>query len=38
MSLLLARMARTITQHWVRSLLAAIVVIVLLGAAAGAGG
>jgi RND superfamily putative drug exporter len=38
MSLLLARMARTITQHWVRSLFAAIAVIVLLGAAAGAGG
>ena len=38
MSLLLARMARTLTQHWVRSLFAAIAVIVLLGAAAGAGG
>ena len=38
MSLLLARMARTITQHWVRSLFAAIAVIVLLGFAAGAGG
>jgi len=38
MSLLLARLARTITHHWKRSALAAVVVIVLLGAAAGAGG
>jgi putative drug exporter of the RND superfamily len=38
MSLLLARLARTLTSHWKRSLLAAIAVIVLLGAAAGAGG
>src|SRR5918992_2739833 len=38
MSLLLARMARSVTQHWVRSVLAAIVVIILLGFAAGAGG
>jgi hypothetical protein len=30
-------MARSITQHWVRSLIAAVIVIVLLGAAAGAG-
>ncbi len=38
MSLLLARLARTLTSHWKRSLLAAVAVIVLLGAAAGAGG
>jgi RND superfamily putative drug exporter len=38
MSLLLARLARTLTHHWKRSALAAIVVVVLLGAAAGAGG
>ena len=38
MSLLLARLARTITQHWKRSALIAVVVIVLLGMAAGAGG
>src|SRR5215217_4523479 len=38
MSLLLARLARTISQHWIRSLVAAIVVLFLLGAAAGAGG
>ncbi len=38
MSLLLARLARTLTQHWKRSLLAALAVVVLLGAAAGAGG
>ncbi|MGE4426112.1 MAG: MMPL family transporter [Solirubrobacteraceae bacterium] len=38
MSDLLARLARTITHHWKRSLLAAIAVIVLLGIAAGAGG
>jgi RND superfamily putative drug exporter len=35
---LLARIARSLTQHWLRGLAAAIVVIVLLGAAAGAGG
>ena len=38
MSDLLARLARTLTQHWKRSLGAALLVIVLLGAAAGAGG
>ena len=38
MSELLARLARTLTQHWKRSLGAALPVIVLLGAAAGAGG
>src|SRR5918998_2853975 len=38
MSHLLARMARTLTHHWKRSLLAAIVVLFLIGAAAGAGG
>jgi RND superfamily putative drug exporter len=38
MSLLLARLARTITQHWIRSLVAALVVIFLLAVAAGAGG
>ncbi len=38
MSLLLARLARTISQHWIRSLVAALVVLFLLGAAAGAGG
>jgi RND superfamily putative drug exporter len=38
MSALLARLARTLTHHWKRSLLAAVAVIVLLGAAAGAGG
>ena len=38
MSLLLARMARTLTQYWKRSLLAAIVVLFLIGAAAGTGG
>ncbi len=38
MSLLLARLARTITHHWKRSLAAVVVVLVLLGAAAGAGG
>ena len=37
MSLLLPRMARAITNHWIRSLIAALVVLVLLGAAAGAG-
>jgi RND superfamily putative drug exporter len=38
MSSLLARIARTITHHWKRSLVGAIVVLFLLGAAAGAGG
>jgi putative drug exporter of the RND superfamily len=38
MSLLLARLARTLTQRWKRAALAAIAVVVLLGAAAGAGG
>jgi putative drug exporter of the RND superfamily len=38
MSSLLARLARTLTHHWKRGLVGAIVVIVLLGAAAGAGG
>jgi RND superfamily putative drug exporter len=38
MSNLLARIARYLTEHWVRGLVAAVVVIVLLGAAAGAGG
>jgi RND superfamily putative drug exporter len=38
MSLLLARLARTLTHHWKRSLLAAVVVLVVIGAAAGAGG
>jgi RND superfamily putative drug exporter len=38
MSELLARLARSITHHWKRSLAGAIVVLVLLGAAAGAGG
>jgi RND superfamily putative drug exporter len=38
MSLLLARLARTIVNHWKRSALAAVVIVVLLGAAAGAGG
>src|ERR671915_554267 len=38
MSHLLASLARTLTHHWKRSLLAAIVVLFLLGAAAGAGG
>jgi RND superfamily putative drug exporter len=38
MSSLLARLARSITHHWKRSLVAAILVLVLLGAAAGAGG
>ncbi len=38
MSALLARIARALTHHWKRSLAAAIVVIALLGAAAGAGG
>jgi putative drug exporter of the RND superfamily len=38
MSNLLARLARTLTQHWKRSLAGALLVIVMLGAAAGAGG
>jgi RND superfamily putative drug exporter len=38
MSLLLARIARSLTHHWKRSLLGAIIVLVLIGAAAGAGG
>ena len=38
MSLLLARIARSLTHHWLRGLAAALVVIILLGAAAGAGG
>jgi putative drug exporter of the RND superfamily len=38
MSELLARLARSLTQHWKRSLVAAIAVLFLLGAAAGAGG
>src|SRR5919107_866112 len=38
MSNLLARMARYLTEHWKRGLLGAVLVIVLLGAAAGAGG
>jgi putative drug exporter of the RND superfamily len=38
MSEFLASVARSITQHWKRSLVAAIAVVVLLGAAAGAGG
>src|SRR3954468_15703801 len=35
---LLARLARTLTTHWKRSLLVAIAVLVLVGAAAAAGG
>ncbi len=38
MSSLLARLARYLTHHWKRGLLAAVIVLVLLGAAAGAGG
>jgi RND superfamily putative drug exporter len=38
MSLLLARLARSLTHHWKRSLLGAFIVLVLIGAAAGAGG
>jgi len=38
LSLLLARIARSLTNHWLRGLAAALVVLVLLGAAAGAGG
>ena len=37
MSEFLARIARTLTQHWKRSALAALLVLVLIGAAAGAG-
>ncbi len=35
MSLLLARIARSLTQHWVRGLIGAVVVLVALGIAAG---
>src|SRR6187397_61067 len=38
MSQLLARIARSLTQHWKRGLAGAVLVLVLLGAAAGAGG
>lgn len=38
MSLLLARLARTLTQRWKRGLAAALVVLFLLGGLAGAGG
>src|SRR3954469_10822115 len=38
MSLLLARLARTLTHRWKLSALGALIVLVLLGAAAGAGG
>src|SRR4051812_5481003 len=38
MSSQLARLARTLTHHWKRSLAGALLVIVLLGAAGGAGG
>jgi RND superfamily putative drug exporter len=38
MSSLLARLARTLTQHWKRGLAGAVIVVVLLGVAAGAGG
>src|SRR4051812_26197574 len=38
MSSSLARIARALTQHWKRGLAGAVLVIVLLGAAAGAGG
>jgi RND superfamily putative drug exporter len=38
MSELLARIARSLTEHWKRGLAGAVIVIVLLGAAAGAGG
>ncbi|MDQ3997424.1 MAG: MMPL family transporter, partial [Gemmatimonadota bacterium] len=38
MSPLLARLARTITHRWKRALVAAFAVLILLGAAAGAGG
>jgi RND superfamily putative drug exporter len=38
MSELLARIARYLTEHWVRGLVTAVIVILLLGVAAGAGG
>src|SRR5215218_4093081 len=38
MSELLARIARSLTEHWKRGLAGAVIVLVLLGAAAGAGG
>ncbi|MDW5593418.1 MMPL family transporter [Conexibacter stalactiti] len=38
MSALLARIARALTHHWKRSLVAALVVVALLGVAAGTGG
>ena len=38
MSSLLARLARSLTQHWKRGLAGAVAVVVLLGVAAGAGG
>ncbi|HET8953908.1 MAG TPA: MMPL family transporter [Solirubrobacteraceae bacterium] len=38
MSELLARIARSLTEHWKRGLAGAVIVIFLLGAAAGAGG
>src|SRR3954451_15828905 len=38
MSSLLARLARSITHHWKRSLAAAVAVLIILGAIAGAGG
>jgi putative drug exporter of the RND superfamily len=38
MSELLARIARSLTEHWKRGLAGAVIVIVLLGAAAGDGG
>jgi len=37
MSEFLARVARTLTQHWKRSLVGALLVLFLIGAAAGAG-
>jgi putative drug exporter of the RND superfamily len=38
MSLLLARIARSLTKHWIRGLIGAIVVLFVLGIAAGTGG
>src|ERR1700741_903589 len=38
MSLLLARLARSITNHWKRSALIAFVVLIIIGALAGTGG
>jgi RND superfamily putative drug exporter len=38
MSLLLARLARYLTHHWIRGLVGAILVIIVLGVAAGTGG